>query len=299
MWSPGADGNIGSNDKAASVPLQLAEKKKLTAKEKEAKKLLLEQKMMLLETYLSAERVKAIEAGTDQNAKDQLLAARQQRSEARKALDAGRLEKAETALDSAFKLIATTASNGPKDQKSEETKAEKKYPKIRSRVESYLSGLKGLEQEKTGHKQDLFVSLSVQNKLALAEKAAKQNKFVKANGILEEAHDTAVRAIAEMRAGQTLFMSLSFSSPQEEYDYEARRHESYLLLLDIARQDEVGMTPAVISAIGRFEEKSQKYEYMAKGFADNGNYNDAIPAMEQATRNLVRALQATGLPIPE
>lgn len=298
-WSPGADTAIGSENEATSAPLQLAEKKKLTAQEKEAKKLLLEQKMMLLETYLSAERVKAIEAGGDQNAKDQLASARQQRQEARTALEKGRLEEAETALDAAFKLMATSAASGPKDEKSEEAKAEKKYPKIRSRVESYLSGLKGLEQEQDDIKQDLIVSLAVQNKLALAEKAAAQKRFVKANGILEEAHDTAVRAIAEMRSGQTLFMSLSFSSPQEEYDYEARRHESYVLLLDIARQDEVGMTPAVVSAIGRFEKKSQKFEDLAKSFAEDGNYNDAIPAMEEATRNLVRALQATGLPIPE
>jgi hypothetical protein len=298
VWSPDADA-FGPGDETISMPLQLAEKKKLTAQEKEAKKLLLEQKMMLLESYLSSNRVKAIENGNDQTAKDQLASVREQKSEARAALDAGRLEKAEPALDSAFKLMAATAASGTKDAKTEEAKAEKKYPKIRSRVESYLSGLKGLEQEQGEVQQDLFVSLAVQDKLALAEKAAKQNKYVKANGILEEAHDTAVRAIAEMRAGQTLFMSLSFSSPREESDHEARRHESYRLLLDIARQDQVGMTSGVVSAIGRFEKKSQKFEKMAEDFAADGNYNDAIPAMEEATRNLVRALQATGLPIPE
>lgn len=298
VWTP-ETAAAKPKDEPASVPFQLAEKNKLTAKEKEAKKLLLEQKVMLLDSYLGSSRVTAIDDSNDQAAKDRLASVRAQRSEALTALETGRLEKAETTLDSAFKLMAVTAASGTKDQESEEAKAKKNYAKIRSRVESYLSGLKGLEQEQKSIQQDLTVSLAVQDKLAQAENAARQEKFVKANGILEEAHDTAVRAIAEMRAGQTLFMSLSFSSPHEEYDYEARRHESYLLLLDIARQDQVGMTPGVVAAIGKFETKAQKFENMAKDFAKEGNYTDAIPAMEEATRNLVRALQATGLPIPE
>ena len=289
-------------DAASAHPeslLQVAEQDKLSPEQHQAKQRLLEQKLSLLKTYLGSRRVQSVEAGNEEDPKARLDTVRQKEQEAADALEAGRLDLAETALDVAFQLMAESTAGSAKDPKNEQAKAEKAYPRLRSRVESYLSGLQGLEDGQNVLQQNLYVSIAVQDKLSQAAKAAKKNRFLEANAILEEAHDTAVRAIAEMRAGQTLFMSLNFSSPQDEYDYEVKRHESYQMLVEIARQDEVGMTPRVVAAITRFEEKSLEFEEMARGYAGKGNYEDAIPAMEEATRNLVRALQATGLPIPE
>jgi hypothetical protein len=101
-------------------------------------------------------------------------------------------------------------------------------------------------------------------------------------------------SIGAMRGGDTLVRSLSFASKEEEYHYELDRNDTHQMLLRILVQKQAGD----VAAGREFIEKAAALRRDAEGAGRDGNFAEAVRLMEDATRELVRAIRGAGVFIP-
>lgn len=123
---------------------------------------------------------------------------------------------------------------------------------------------------------------------------AAARRFADAQPLARQAYLLAKASIGSMRSGDTLVRRLSFASKEEEYHYEIDRYDTHRMLLDllVKRQgsgDAVG---------GAFVARAGELRKQAEASAGRGDHAAAIGLMEDATRELVRAIRGAGVFIP-
>jgi hypothetical protein len=127
-----------------------------------------------------------------------------------------------------------------------------------------------------------------------AEKLTKKNDYVSANRKLEQAQGIITTAIQQMLNSQTIVYDLNFESPQEEYEYELKRFGGYEELIPIAveqKQPNEGTKKLMQS----FVEKGQKKRNIAIETANGGDYPRAVAMLQDATKEIRRALRMVGV----
>jgi hypothetical protein len=101
-------------------------------------------------------------------------------------------------------------------------------------------------------------------------------------------------SIEALRRGDTLVRSLQFASPREEYDYEIDRNDTHRMLIGVVLADRKEAAGAMQPGIDRAAALRADAEAQAR----RGGGAAAIRLLEDATRELVRAIRAGGLYIP-
>lgn len=134
----------------------------------------------------------------------------------------------------------------------------------------------------------------VEELLGQARSLHAEKRFAEAQPIAQKAYLLAKASIGSMRGGDTLVRTLSFASKEDEYHYEVDRYETHRMLLDL-----LARKPGTRDAAGQaFVAKAEELRREADAHARRGDHAAAVNGLEDATRELVRAIRAAGVFIP-
>lgn len=265
-----------------------------------ASRTVLEQKVRLLESYFSSATVTRIETANDPNSKRELDLAKAMFAEARAALADGDLRRAASRLDEALRKVSSAAAAVARARPVQTAKEEKDiYERLRGQIESYMNALDRDIPLGTGDTGTKHIQTRLSRMLGQASGHAQEGRYQLAKKILTEAYRVAVVAIAAQRKGETSVFRLTFETPAEEYLYERKRNDSYEILVGIMMNERESATNGLKAMVKRLIGESRDSRGRADAAAEAGNHTAAIMAMEDATRSLVRALRAGGLPVLE
>lgn len=294
-----ATGFNGGPVASAAPPAEQAVPRQAQATAAESERMRIEQKLSLLETYLDSASVRQIDEGNSADAKAMVAESRRLMAEARQALASGRYLEANRvvtdalrSISSASRLVARTGS-GETPQEAREN-----FVKLRDQIRSYLRVL-ARDAPAAAEGQEDHALAQIESLTREAVSLAEAGDYAEANELIAAAYRSAVLVVADRRDGQTVTARLVFETPMAELDYERQRNESYEMLVELmvgAQPDlAVSLRPLADRSIG----KSRALKRQAEAQAADGEVDAAIKTMENATRELIRALQASGLPIPQ
>ena len=125
---------------------------------------------------------------------------------------------------------------------------------------------------------------------AKSDLAAGRN--VQAQEEAQQAYLLAKASVGSMRGGDTLVRQLKFANKEEEYHYEVDRYETHRMLVELLAKKQAAESSA--PALARAAELRRQ----AAGNAERGEHGAAVGMLEDATRELVRAIRAAGVFIP-
>jgi len=124
--------------------------------------------------------------------------------------------------------------------------------------------------------------------------SAKKGDYTTANKSLEKAQNMVTLAVHKMLNDQTIVYDLNFESPEEEYEYEAKRFTGYEELIPVAIEAKKP-APGAIKLMESFLEKGRGMRDSAVEKAKQGDYPMAIAMMQDATKSVRRALRMVGV----
>lgn len=164
---------------------------------------------------------------------------------------------------------------------------------VNARIEvarALLAAQKRISAEK-GAPGGAEASRQIEQLLARASSHAAAERYAEARPLAQQAYLLAKAAIGSMRSGDTLVRSLDFASKEEEYHYEIDRNDTHRMLLELLakRQSEAG---------GAFAARALQLRQQAVAHAGRGDFGAAVGLLEEATRELVRAIRSAGVFIP-
>lgn len=212
-------------------------------------------------------------------------------------LRAGDLPGAARLLDQAAREMVDGARLARPDQVTGE-KTQRDFDARMESARALLVAQQRITQEKGAGREAQDTARRVADDLAQAEQAAAAGRLAEARPLLDRAYLTARVAIESMRRGDTLVRTLSFSSKREEFDYELDRNDTHRLLINVLlseRKDANGAMPAQMQP---FMDKAAALRRDAEAQARAGDHAAGVKTLEDATRELVRAIRAGGVYIP-
>lgn len=267
-----------------------------SAQNKDPRRLVIQQKLKLLEGILASPRARQAQEGGDPEAKAHYAKVQRMLEAARAALASGDLEFAGQSLDEALRTVSSTSPQGSKDSTSLSASAQRaRNAELLEQIRSYRGSL--ADALKDGNRKAATDALAELDRLvAEADKQSAAGRYGEANKLLAEAYRLAVTAVSDVRSGQTVVLSLKFDTPADEFAYEQKRNRSHEMLVDMMIAEGRAEGPKR-ELVERYVEENRKLRANADSQAKVGDYQAAIKTMEQATSQLVRALQAVGLAV--
>ena len=233
-----------------------------------------------------------IDASGNAEAQGQRNKARQLRRLAEEAFGAGDLRSASGLLDDAARQLF----EGVRMLAGERDKTENQAAALATRLESaraLLAAQKRISAEKSGA-GGADTAKRIEGLLNEAREHLAAQRLGQAQPLVDQAYLMAKASIGAMRGGDTLVRSLNFASKEEEYHYEVDRNDTHQMLLKVLVQKQAGEAGG-----GReFVERAAALRRDADAAGKRGDYAAAIRLLEDATRELVRAIRGAGVFIP-
>jgi hypothetical protein len=160
-------------------------------------------------------------------------------------------------------------------------------------AEALLAAQKRIAAEKSaaGASQS---ALQVERLLGEARAELAAHRPAQAQPLAQQAYLLAKASIGAMRGGDTLVRTLDFASKEEEYRYELDRYETHRMLHALLARKQPGDDALARGAMARAAELRGR----ADAAAGRADYGAAVGYLEDATRELVRAIRAAGVFIP-
>ena len=248
----------------------------------------------LIETSSAARQIDASGVAAARERRDN---ARLLHREAVALLVAGDLPAASRMIDQA----AREMMDGARLARPDQVAGEKHQRDFEARLDStraLLAAQQRITQEKAAGPEAQATAGRIEADMARAQQLAAAGRHAEARPWLDKAYLTARVSIEALRRGDTLVRSLSFATPREEYDYELDRNETHRMLIAMLladRKDAAGAMPPQMQA---FIDKAALLRGEAEAMARSGDHAAAVQRLEDATRELVRAIRAGGIYIP-
>lgn len=247
------------------------------------------QKLRLAEQVLGSPRAQELAGGADAEARATLARARALLEEARQGAD---LARAERQVNEALRL-ASLATRGRMAGVRAADGQQQRNAELRTQIDDYRRGMvEALRARRVEGRSPALVA--VDQHLAEADALAGAGRHADAAAEYERAYRAAVQGLSRLRDGETVTIALTFDTPAEEYAYEQKRFQSHDLLVDLALTER-NPTGSMRNAIEVRREQAHTLRDRAAESANRGDYKAAIGLLEDATRGLVRALQAAGV----
>ncbi len=133
-----------------------------------------------------------------------------------------------------------------------------------------------------------------QSFISEAKSLAAGQRYSDANKLLTKAQSMITSVLSDMLHAATVVYDKEFETPEEEYEYELARYESYLELIPVAIEQRHPSERAV-ELIDGFMKKAAKIVGEGEARATKGDYKMGIMALQAATSNLQRALRIAGV----
>ncbi len=241
----------------------------------------------------SSSAARQIESSGDAAAREKRDNARLLHREASVLLQKGDAAGAARLLDQA----AREMMGGARLARPEQVVGAKLQRDFDARLESaraLLVAQQRITQEKGGSAEADKATRSIEGLIQDAERRQAAGRLDEARALVDRAYLTARVSIESLRRGDTLVRSLKFNSKREEYDYEIDRNDTHRMLIRVLLADRSGG----VAAMQAFIDRAAVLRGQAEALAQRGDHEAAIKTLEDATRELVRAIRAGGIYIP-
>ncbi|HEY3327319.1 MAG TPA: hypothetical protein VGK14_09120 [Novimethylophilus sp.] len=256
--------------------------------------ILVKQKLLLLESLLNSERIRQLQASGGDEARNRVANAVKLRDQARSWLAGGDIGAAAKAVDESLRTATAVSAAAKSAPLLDNQWQQKQNADLEQQVRGYRTAI-GETLKKQGKTGDARLQ-GLDRLLAEAAGDTAAERHGEANRKLAQAYRLAVTMLSELRAGETVVLDLKFDTPADEYAYEQKRNRSHEMLVEMMVQE----GKAEGSNRARFDqlvEAGRQLRLKAESMAETGDYKGAIEQLENATGQLVKALQLTGMPV--
>ncbi len=241
----------------------------------------------------SSSAARQIETSGEAAAREKRDNARLIHREAAATLRAGDSAAASRLLDQAAREMMSGARLARPEQVSV-AKDRRDYDARLDSARALLGAQQRITQEKGNQPEAAEATRRIEALIADAERRAAAGRLDEARPLVDRAYLSARVSIESMRRGDTLVRSLNFASAREEYDYELDRNDTHRMLIQVLVADRKDAAPMMQG----FLQKASVLRGEAEALARRGDHAAAIKALEEATRELVRAIRTGGVYIP-
>lgn len=256
----------------------------------------LEKKLGLVEYYLNSATARRVQESDNSSAKELMDRARALHARARDLIDAGNLPVAEDSISQALRAISGATTTLTKGGASS-AELRKRNDGLRSEIASYRKSYMDALKERGPAAANLLDLQRLDELLGRAEELSNKKDHGGARKLLDDAYHMTVTAVTRLRNNETVVYSLNFRTPADEFRYESDRNRSYTML--VQQMKSAGRAEGSAGKlVKRFLDEGKRLHDTARSQAESGDYEAAIKTMEDANKNLVRALQMMGLAIP-
>jgi len=208
----------------------------------------------------------------------------------------GKNSQAMASIDEALRKMSTASQMVPSERVIEEQR------------QRYQGMLKLVEDQRKIH-QDLYGRTlktrgaeeaidydrkTVDGLLAQAATRADAGDYEKAIDLLQQADKSVTSAVNLMMDSQTVVYELNIDTPEGEYQYEKNRYLGYVDLIPVAIEEKQPNKGQRMLFDG-FVNKAAAMSSKAEEFAAEGKYPEGIRVMQEATKQVKRALLMLGV----
>lgn len=244
----------------------------------------------------SSSAARQIDSSGDAPAREKRDNARLIHREAQAALKGGDAAGAARLLDQAAREMMSGARLARPEQVAG-AKAQRDFDARLESARALLVAQQRITQEKKGSTEAdkaAQATRSIEGLIQDAERNAGAGQLGEARALVDRAYLTARVSIESLRRGDTLVRSLKFNSKREEYEYEVDRNDTHRMLIQLLLADRKEVAALMQPSIDR----AAALRRQAEATAQRGDHEAAIKGLEDATRELVRAIRAGGIYIP-
>ena len=231
-----------------------------------------------------------IEESDNEEAKNKLQEARDKYQQARQAQSDRDFERSEQLANEAIRLVTSAAMKVP--SKVDERKVQQaRYKDLLSQIETYRNW------DHQGDEFDAETQAQMDSAILEIEKAARhaaENDHKKANEFLSMALNIVIKVKNSSLKERTFSYDLNFETPVDEYNYELSRNNDYIRLIPIAiaqKQPSAGIQ----SLMDRYVQKAKVKRHDAESQFEEEQFEQAVKAMQESTKDLVSALKIAGV----
>lgn len=290
--NPGEKIELTKPTPAASAPATASKK----APQAEVSVAMVNQKIMFVDMLLKSGASKRVTSSSNDEAKAMQANAEKLAGSAKEKLKSGDNQVAYANAEEALSLLKQAARLVPSEEEVAELKVRHSELKTslanfeQSHEESYKRMVKSKgEAAAVDYDKTQVASLKTQS-----DELAKKGDYANANKSLEKAQHMVTEAIQQMLNAQTIVYDLNFETPQEEYEYELKRFVGYEELIPVAVEQKKPKEGAK-KLMETYWKKGLQMRDAAVQKAEAGEWNVAIAMLQDATKEVRRALRMVGV----
>ncbi|HDH09194.1 MAG TPA: hypothetical protein ENG96_06955 [Gammaproteobacteria bacterium] len=216
-------------------------------------------------------------------------------NQANEMFTAGELEKANELISKSY-TMAGKLSQMVADKKNQQQKDQAQFEGLHKQSHSYLKTLDALASEEESLSGYLPDKSIITAQIHEAAEFANKGDFKHANDAMMGIVSLLEQSLVAARDSMTLISRFEFGSLAEEYSYEIESFKSHQMLVDLMireRKPSLALKKLIDDRVAKSQDLKDKAESSAK----LDKYGDSISLMEQAIKELVRALRIGGLNI--
>jgi tetratricopeptide (TPR) repeat protein len=172
-----------------------------------------------------------------------------------------------------------------------------RYNKMLHSLKALLEAHHRIAVEKGNNASTIETENHARTEMAEAQKLYSKGQLDQAMIMIDDAYSSVKFSLTKLRNGATLVRSLHFNTAQDEYRYEVTRNDTHNILINTVLKDKLS-DPRLGKLMAIPMEQARKLRQQAELQAKNGQFKSAIKTMEQATRQLIRAIRMAGIYIP-
>ena len=236
---------------------------------------------------------KRVVSSDDEEAKQQLLRAREMWQQAVEHNERAEYALAEGHINEGLKLM-TRVSRKVKDEDRVKKARVELYNQVRDHVDMFIEAFDRIAEEKgREHIESMLDKDKLDDIMASADSKFKEGDLVMANHLMRKAADIVDSALSDARHEDVLLRELSFENLEQEYAYEVQRNESYVMLIDLM-QKKTAPSQASASYVRKMVAANEKLREEADQLVKQGDLEQGITMLEKGTDKLSRALRVSG-----
>ncbi len=208
----------------------------------------------------------------------------------------GKAEAARFLNQAVMAMYTAIRSAAPDTVLAEKRQAD--FDRLKRSIDTFMEQQQRISEEKGSVSEGQVLRAQVNTLVAKAEQAYAAKQHDNAQHLLRESFEMLRDSIESMREGETLVRSLNFANKKEEYDYELERLNSQLVLVEILLKDKREASAYVAKQVDQYVSVAEASRTKAESSAAAGDHESALGFLEQARKQVVRALRTGGIYVP-
>lgn len=202
------------------------------------------------------------------------------------------MEGAKKAIDDANAAVGLVPKEG--DGVDHRVRYAELLGNLRNYKESYLQQYERKTTSKRGDSSTELDPKTIQKMEDDAIALSTSGKYQEAADTLEKAQAMVTSALSQAFQGETVVYENKFKTAAEEYQFEVARYKGFVDLVPIALEQKQP-AESVVQLINTFVDKGKKIAGEAGDYAKKGDYETAVIGMQEATKQIQRALMTAGV----